>query len=229
MTPLSYFATKIQAEVLHRRDELLAAYDRLPDTSMYWSFVDLVSSSNYRLTHGAKEGYVRGESFFTLVGEAVSPPDAIHRVKELGDGVLLASREFRPLFEACVLIGQVSHQLAQVAGDQRYPFAVRTAIGYGPAKRLPSRPMDDYLGSPIDTLARLSTIATPNDLVVTRTSLDPNRQLLDEYRDFASLSGPHQLSETQSKGMVEPIYYYRVAINRELAGGFESGFSDWRR
>src|SRR4051812_42963113 len=118
------YASKIQAEVLAVRDSLAKAYRDYPDSNLYFCMVDLVQSSNYRLTKGPELGYIRGESFFALVDAATRPYADIHRFKEIGDAVLMFCPEFRQLLEAGLLMSQASRQLAFVAGDQTYPFAI---------------------------------------------------------------------------------------------------------
>lgn len=227
-TPLSYFVTKVKAEVIVRREESLKLYELFPDTTMYWCFIDLVHSSNFRLANGPREGYVRGEAFYTLVNTALAPYSEIRRVKELGDGVLLASPNLRPLFETCILVGQTARELSEVAGTDAFPFAVRMAIGFGPCKRLSGRPSDDFLGSPIDTLSRLSGAAAPNELLIADPAYESNQSLLAEYRDFASIEGPKRLSSEQSKHLVEPVDYRRVLIDRPSLAVHEGDFSPWR-
>ena len=51
---------------------------------------------------------------------------------------------------------QATNQLAHVAGDESYPFAIRLGIEFGIAKQL-SRRYEDYLGESIDRLARIMT------------------------------------------------------------------------
>lgn len=227
MTRVAFYATHVQAEVLRRRDELAAAYERSPDATMYWAFVDLVGSSNFRLQQGLKEGFVRGEGFNELVTATIAPYGGLRRVKELGDGVLLVCSDLRPLWESCVLMGQVSHQIALVAGNERYPFAVRMAVGYGPAKRLADRPVDDFLGSPIDALSRLCGMAEPNELLLTEDAFQPNRHLLREYDAFAQHLGPQQAPEEASKGLLEPLLYRRVIVDRAALAVHETGFAEW--
>jgi class 3 adenylate cyclase len=227
MTRLAYYVTNLKADVLFSRDHQLKAYDRFPDTSLYWSFLDLVGSSNFRLAHGAKEGYVRADSFYTLVDAAIAPYGKIRHIKELGDGVLLASEEIRPLFEACMLIGQTARELSEVAGAESFPFGVRMAIGYGPAKRLSGREPEDFVGSPIDITARLVGAAEPNELLIQDVAVEPSLQVLDEYESFAKLDGPQQLSESASKHMVKAVFYYRVNVTPGDLNTYENHFGPW--
>lgn len=227
MTRISYYVTRIQADVIHRRDDLLSAYELSPDQSRYWAFVDLVGSSNYRLARGAKEGYVRAEEFYTLVYSTIAPYGDIQPLKELGDGILLASTEIRPMFESAVLSVQAASELTDTAGDS-FPFGVRIAIGYGPCKQLRNRLAADYIGSPIDIVARLSGAAQPNQILINDQAFGPNRQIFDDYSGFANFSEIKQLSPEQSKNMLHPVRYRSVGIDRNAVNSFEGQFSPWR-
>ena len=151
------YASKIQAEVLSARDVLAKAYRDYPDSDAYWCMVDLAQSSNYRLNQGPEKGYIRGESFFSLINASIRPYAEIRVIKEIGDAVLIRSLGFRPVLEAAMLMLQAAKQLAFVAGDETYPFAIRLAIDFGAAKKI-SRPHEDYLGEPIDRLARIMAL-----------------------------------------------------------------------
>lgn len=227
MTRAAYYITRIQAAVIHRRDDILAAYNLSPDDTRFWAFIDLAKSANYRLTKGAKEGYVRGEEFYTLVYSAIAPYAAIQPLKELGDGVLLSSSEVRPMFEACALIAQAAEELAEVAGSESFPFAVRIAIGYGPCKQLRDRLTSDFLGTPIDVVARLNGAASPGEILVTEDAYGPNRQVFDEYEGFVSFGRIEQLSAAESKSMVQPVSFRRASIDRAKMNAHEGNFVPW--
>jgi class 3 adenylate cyclase len=229
MTRAAYYVTRIQAEVIHRREDLLAAYELSPDTSRYWAFIDLARSSNFRLVKGAKEGYVRGEQFYTLVYAALAPYGEIERLKELGDGVLIAAIELRPLFEASALITQTASELGHIAGSETYPFAVRTSIGYGPCKALHDRLAADYLGSPIDIVARLNGAAEPNEILIGEEAYRSNRQVLEDYEDFVEISNMLQLSANASKNMVENINYRRATVDHTALAAHEGDFAPWKK
>jgi class 3 adenylate cyclase len=228
MTRISYYVARMQADVIRRRDELLKAFELSRDTTDYWAFMDLVGSSNYRLTRGAKEGYVRGEEFYSLVYSAIDPYGEVEAFKELGDGVLLRCSNMRPLFEASILIVQTAKELAHVAGSETFPFAVRISIGYGPCKRLRERSAADYIGSPIDEAARLNGAAEPDGIVVSEGAFEPNKQVMDEFADFVDFSKVKQLSPEQSKHMIKPVRFRQVTIHREAFNTYEGGFAPWR-
>jgi hypothetical protein len=222
------YAAQIQAEVVRRRESVEQAYEKFPDPTLYWCFVDLAESSNYRIVKGPRAGYVRGETFLGLVSSVVAPCTDVRIVKELGDGVLLASENFRPLFESSLLIDQTAHQLAAVAGDERFPFRVRTGLGYGMAKRL-TRPHEDFLGSSIDQLARVMNVRDGcSDLLLQEEVVKVAGEILREYGECISVGEPRALDSELSKGMMRDIYYRPLMINRSLLVEFREHFMPWR-
>lgn len=226
---VGFYATRVQAEVMKVRDEIESAYDRYPDATMFWCLIDLKGSSNYRIVRGAKDGYVRGEMFFTLVRSVVEVCADVRVIKEMGDGALLAASSFRPLFESVVLMDQTAHQLASIKEGEQIPFALRAGIGFGPAKRL-TRGHEDYLGSPIDQLARILSLKTANsNLLVHEEAYRPSSDILREYQAFLRVSEAQLLSASASKDMVRPVYYRELQVGRPALVEFSEHFMPWRQ
>lgn len=226
---LGLYASKIQAEVLAERAALDKAYRDYPDANHCWCLVDLVQSSNYRLDKGPERGYIRGESFFALVKAATRPYVTVRIFKEIGDAVLMYCPTFRPLLESGTLLIQAAKQLAYVAGDRSYPFAVRLGIESGVAKRL-SRRHEDYLGEPIDRLARIMTVRSEkSDFLIGESAFDPHRKILDEYRRILEVSPPMQLKLTGGKVLNEQVYYREVYLNEDHLAEFSDYFFEWQR
>jgi hypothetical protein len=223
------YASKIQSEVLAGRDSLAKTYREYPDRNLYFCMVDLVQSSNYRLTKGPELGYIRGESFFTLVSAATRPYGEIRLFKEIGDAALMCCPEFRPLLEAGLLMCQASRQLAFVAGDRTYPFSIRLGIDFGIVKRL-SRRHEDYLGECIDRLARIMTVRSDRtNVVVGEKAFDPNQRLLEEYAPLCRVSGPLQLQLAAGKQMQEQVIYRELVPHSDPLPEFADFFVSWRR
>ncbi|MBE2185299.1 MAG: hypothetical protein IAE99_00820 [Rhodothermales bacterium] len=226
---VSLYTARTQADVLKLRDDVEAAYDAYPDATLFWGFVDLSGSSNYRIAHGPKEGYLRGETFFALVRSVVAASTDVRLIKEIGDEVLLTSNSFRPLFESLILITETARQLAYVAGTQTYPFAVRSAIGFGPAKRL-MRTHEDFIGTPIDQLARVMSIRSErSNLLIHEEAFSPSRDIITEYADFAEVGEPIMITASISKDMSRPVYYREVIIELSQLPRFKKHFEPWRR
>ena len=226
---VSLYTTMIQAEVLKVRDDLEAAYDRYADATFFWAFVDLVDSSNYRIAHGPKDGYVRGEAFFTLIRTVIEPCTEVRLIKEIGDEVFLSAPSFRPLFESLVLIDKTARNLALVVGTEKYPFAVRGRIGFGPGKRL-IRPYEDFLGTPIDQLARLMSVRSEDcNFLLHDAAYAPSEDILNEYSDFLRVGNQKMVPEELSKGMQKPVYYRELAIDGTRLQEFRDHFLPWKQ
>lgn len=224
-----YVTTALQAKVTRERETIEAAYERLPETMGFWAMIDLVGSANYRLTHGPLEGYVRGETFFAIVREVIAPCADVRIVKEMGDAVLLAAATLRPMLECVILVEQVASQLSAVAGSSEHPFAVRAGIGAGNCKRI-IRTHEDFLGSPIDRLARLMGLRSPTSrLYIDEDAYATSSEIVDEYREIVSVSSEEMLPQSASKGMAKPIYYREILLDRQALLRNERNFAAWRK
>jgi hypothetical protein len=229
-TNVALYAARVYTQVLRHREGIEFAYERYGDTTRFWAMVDLVDSSNYRLLNGPRKGYVRGETFFSLVNEAITPYAEIELIKEIGDASLLCAGSLRPLLESLILVDQTAFQLRAIAGDEQFPFAIRAGISYGPAKRL-NRPQgpQDYLASSLDQLARIMGIrSSDTNLFLHQAAYQNQEPIVEEYSAFLQISGPKVLSGTESKSMLQPIYYRELRIDRPALLAFESHFHPWR-
>lgn len=227
---VGFYAAKIQAQVMRHRENIEYAYERYPDTTKFWALIDLVGSSNYRLLKGPGKGYVRGETFFSLVGEVITPYSEIELLKEIGDASLLSADSLRPLLESLVLADQVALQMRLLAGDEQFPFAIRAGISYGPVKKLTrtGKPQD-YLGSPLDQLARILGIrSSDTNLFLHEAAYQAQEAIVAEYSEFLSVSGAKTLSAQESKGMLQPVYYRELRVDRTELREFRKHFSPWR-
>lgn len=225
---IEYTTTTIQATLLGERDALESTYDRLPDATQFWGMVDLVQSSNFRLSQGPKEGYIRAEIFFSLVRTILAPNNELKCLKEIGDAVLIASPNLRPLFEAIILMDQVADQMSSVAGSEQFPFKIRGAIGFGTTKRL-LRQVEDFVGHPIDRLARVMSIkSAQSNILIDEEAYSTSKEILDEYSEFSEFSESKQMSSLDTKGMNRNIYYREIRIDRSKFLRFEKAFSSWR-
>lgn len=226
---IGLYASTIQAEVLAEREVLEKAYRDYPDATLYWCMVDLAQSSNYRLAKGPEPGYIRGESFFSLIKAATRPYADTRVIKEIGDAVLICSQGFRPLLEAGILMLQAAKQLAYVAGDSTYPFAIRLGIDFGVAKQL-SRRHEDYLGEPIDRLARIMTVRSKSsDFLVSENAFAPNRKILEQYKSVCECSEPTQLQLRGAKELTEQVIYRELRLNVSGSSEYSDYFSEWKK
>lgn len=224
---VEFYATRAQASVLATREQSEIEYDNSPDQLFFFSFIDLAHSSNYRIANGAKKGYVRSETFFALINTIIQPCTDLQPVKEIGDEVLLMCPYLRPLFEAVVLVDQTARQLNAVAGERNFPFSVRAAIGHGPVKKL-KRTQPDFLGSPIDQLARLMSVPPKDTNILIHEDAYRNAgDVLEEYSEFASFGNPKPLKATESKDMIKHVLYREVFIDHISLLMFRKHFVQW--
>ncbi|MDX2219372.1 MAG: hypothetical protein SF172_10145 [Burkholderiales bacterium] len=223
------YASKIQSEVLAQRDGAARAYRDYPDSNLYFCMVDLAQSSNYRIANGPELGYIRGESFFTSVVAATRPYASVRVFKEIGDAVIMCCPEMRPLLEVGLLLSQVARQLAFVAGDQSYPFAIRLGIEFGVAKRLDRR-HEDYLGECVDRLARIMSIRSERtNFLLGEQAFDLNRKLLMEYASLCTPSGPLQLGLPEGKRLQEQVIYRELLPQLGPLPEFNDFFVAWKK
>ncbi len=221
-------ATALHLRVSTVQAEIETLFGKLPEETLFWSFMDLANLSNYRIANGAKRGYVRAETFFTLVRDTISPPGDITLIKELGDGVLLATPNARHLVESALLIDQVAHQIASSAQARETPFTVRIAIGFGPCKRL-KRQRRDFVGTPIDQLSRVISIKSEKSrLLIEETAYHKSSDVIADYEAFLRVGDPRMVPTGQSKGMFGPLYYRELVVERAKLISFKEHFAPWR-
>jgi len=222
------YIARVQLDMERERRSLAAAYDRLPDATMYWGMIDLAGSTNARILYGPKEGYVRGEIFFSLIHSIITPCPTVQLLKEIGDAVLMTSPDFRPLFESLILIDQVTSQIANITGTEKFPFAIRGGIGFGSAKRM-RRTRADFLGSAIDILSRIMSIRSETaNFYLHEEAYKASSDIIKEYSDVINLSEPKSLSSTISRAMLHSTHYREISINRELLLNNETHFAPWQ-
>jgi hypothetical protein len=224
---VEFFATRAQADVLQSRERSENDYDSFPDQNIVFCFIDLVQSTNFRIIHGPKKGYVRSSTFFSLINSVRQPCVDIELVKEIGDEVLLSSPHFRVMFELVLLVDQVAAQIAAVAKEDRFPFGIRAAIGFGVVKRL-GRPHLDFLGSPIDQLARVMSVRSEStNLMLHEDAYRQHKQVVEEYKEAVSVSPPKTLDVAKSKTLAKHVLYRELYVKREALRGFRQYFRPW--
>ena len=226
---IELYATKIVAEVLADRANLEFAYRNSPDDNLYFMMIDLVQSTNYRIKNGPERGYIRNESFFTLVRSAMRPYGSITRIKEMGDATLVCCPRLLPLFESAVLIDHAAQQINSMSDDPSIPFEIRMGIDFGVARKL-SRRVEDYLGSSIDRLSRImSAKSQRTSLLIEDRAYGINKKEIEQYAAIASPSEPLSLSLPTSKALSEPVIYREIVLQKQTAKPFVDYFVEWQR
>jgi len=223
------YTSKIQSEVLSKSDALDKAYQEYPDANLYFCMVDLANSSNYRLSYGPEHGYVRGESFFSLVRSATRRYVNMRIIKEIGDASLICCDELRPLLEAGLLMTHAARQLAFIGNNSTYPFEIRLGIDFGVVKKI-SRLQEDYLGECIDRLARIMTVrSTQTNFLISEQAFSHNRSIVHQYEALCTPSGPIQLKFPAGKQINDRVIYRELYLNIDGLTDFSEYFVQWRR
>ena len=222
------YSTRIQGNVLSKKESHEKNYELFKESHFYWAFVDLKHSSNYRIVYGPLDGYVRSESFFSLVSEVIAPCEDVRKIKEIGDEVFLCSSSFRSLFECIVMIWFIADKLSSALGSEKYPFSIRAAIGSGPAKRL-DRGSDDFVGSPIDQLSRIMSLRDEdNDIRIHESVYNDNIDIMDEYKSFLSVGNTKLLTLDKAKSIGTNIFYRNLELSTPELELFSNHFTPWR-
>ncbi|MEQ1764524.1 MAG: hypothetical protein ABL984_15445 [Pyrinomonadaceae bacterium] len=220
--------TKLLGSVVGQAEQFPATYASLPDETKYLCMVDLVGSSNHRILNGAKLGYVRGETFFALIREVISRCPSVRLIKEMGDAVLLTADGLRPLLETVIIVTQVAHLLRVTHPNEPFPFGVRAGLGAGVIKKI-IRPHEDFLGTPIDELARIMNVRSEtSNILIDDDAYRNNISWWKEYDEFLSVSDVIKLPVTNSKGMTKNIYYRELVVSEAEFQDFNENFIDWR-
>lgn len=211
-----------------------SAYSVGTERLAYWAMVDLRRSASYREVAGSQYAYCRARTFFGLVREICSKYDGVQVFKELGDGMLLLSPGLRPMIElACILDGV---RRAWPASDQRtnaadFDFSFACTHGECMAVNMGEGSDTDFLGSPLDRVARMSALKHPESPVVmiletSAASIFRNR-LSREY-DFLQIGNARLLPAQFQKPGEAPIHICEMLIDRSRFDDFRSMFGSIR-
>jgi class 3 adenylate cyclase len=163
-----------------------------------------------------------------VVKTILAPAEGVRLIKEIGDAVLLSCRDFTPLLESVLLMEQVAYQMASAPDDPEFPFGIRVGISNGPAKKL-LRESEDFLGRPIDELARIMAVrSSRSNILIHESVYRVAKDLLSEYGSFLSVGDAEMVPSDIAKGAREPIWYRELLIDRVAMGHHRDGFSSWR-
>jgi hypothetical protein len=225
---------QINAEVLaHAKrleEEAHVAYRVAPSKSIgYWAMIDLNSSALFRRTHGAQAAYKRAVVFSKLIDWLCCGYVEMEVFKELGDGVLVHSLDFRSIFELSVLVdGAIQYWNTESDRDPSYPsLDARVAVSFGECDQVGS----DFLGTPIDVAARISG-HRPGHSVVATVEGDVqfrNERLIEREYPFAKFSESQLLPGNLLKPREERIKYAELKIDRVVLRDFDDFFEGARR
>jgi hypothetical protein len=133
------------------------------DVTAYWLMIDLRSSASFRILAGDERAYVRTEVFNHLVQMLAEAYPDLEPLKEMGDAVLLRAVSPRTVVEVLSMVDAVSRMWLVDEGDTFPSLDVRSAVTFGLAAQLAREEFSDYLGRPLDLLARISGVDPSSD------------------------------------------------------------------
>lgn len=209
-------------------------YEQGATSHGYWAVLDLRSSASYREAAGSEFAFCRAEVFAQLCREIADRYEGVSIFKELGDGLLVRSEGSRPLFEMVAALDGVRRSWP--GGDARRMapnFDFTAAVNSGECTALVREGLPtDYLGSPIDAVARLSAFKDPKDeslllVVEEATSRRIRAEVTREY-PFLEFAAPELLPAALQKAGEEPLRFTRVRIDRGRFDGFRRKFGPLR-
>lgn len=190
-----------------------------------WAMIDLKASASFRLAAGDENSFSRAQALFSTVRLLVATFPSTGVFKELGDGVLLRATDFRDLVELIVLLDAVNQYwrvdsaVDPMYGSLDHRVAVTTgeAIGIG----------DDYFGSPIDRVARLSSIVCEEEDGIAILDSEVAKQVgrrLDDY-PFLALSTSRPVPGKLIKSG-EPVgRISELVVDRSAFAGYRDRFA----
>lgn len=187
-------------------------------TASYWMMIDLRSSASYREVAGSERAYCRAEVFAGTVGELTERYSSIEVFKELGDGLLLKGSSLRDMVEVVCILDAIRRSWGSGDARKNAPdFNFSCAITHGECMALVRDGVTDYLGSPIDQVARISGFKPQVEdllLILEATTADiSGRDLITEL-DFLQLDSAESLPSALQKENERPIRVRRLRINR---------------
>lgn len=227
-----FIVAQIETKLWTIREQKHAEFRILPQVDRYLCFIDLAQSSNCRIIEGSKVGFIRTETFFSIIKEVIKPCPSVSLIKEIGDEVFIASDEFQPLLECVLLILAVAKKIETDAGTDRFPFRLRCVIGAGAVKKL-NRQADDFLGTPIDQLARLMGVRVDDTNFLLHDTTDlfrpGNVEVLKAFESILRVAEHNEyISAEASKNMAAKVYYKRAYLDTDKLKNWRDNFMHWR-
>lgn len=204
-------------------------YEGGPRHARYWSLMDLRRSASYREFFGDRAAYERAESFMGLLTYIASAYAGVGLVKELGDGVLFRAEGLRGLVEVISTMDGVARAWrVEGAAPSSPTLKFSCAVDFGECSEVRRGERSDYLGRPLDRVARLAAFRDDSDsslLAVLGPSVDDHEvEVLTSDLPFLSCSGARLLPHELQKGGEAPVRYRRLRIDRPRFDAFVGYF-----
>ncbi|MDN5767748.1 MAG: hypothetical protein L0H96_11255, partial [Humibacillus sp.] len=204
------------------------AYETGETEFAYWAMVDLRASATYREIAGSELAYCRAEVFSGLSKLLAGSyrNGSLTVFKELGDGVLMRSKNARDLIEMVCVLDAVRRSWPGSDARRDSPnFNFSAALNSGECVSLgrnapgaQEASLADYLGRPIDLVARLSSFKDPSDerllmVIEAETAARVQADLVRDY-EFLEVCTPELLPPKLQKSGEGTARFCRVRIDR---------------
>jgi len=227
--PLRNVASRLLVAAHESFERALHEYEEAQGVAAFWMMCDLRSSAKFRIASGEQAAFVRAFGFVEICRRLGSYFSDVQVFKELGDAVLVRATDARELLEFLVLLDLTgAYARVDEERDPRYPsLSMRSAITFGTAFKVGA----DYLGQPIDRLARVSGFKQLSDNTLAVLDSAARAQfirLLEEY-PYVDLSDSMQVpAELLKEG--EPTFrLHLLEVNRTAAADSRDFFARVRR
>lgn len=207
-------------------------YERGRDVYGYWAMYDLRRSAYYRELAGSASAFCRGETFTSILQTLLGAYDGVEIFKELGDGILVRSGNLRTIIEVTCVLDAVRRSWPGSDMRRHAPsFDFTCAVTQGEATQINRMGIPDYLGAPIDRVARLSGFRSADErqlvLLEGEVARESAAKLVQEYPFLAVL--PAELLEPAlQKAGEAPMRFNQVSIDRAGFDGFRRFFQPLR-
>lgn len=209
----------------------LDEYESAGPERAFWMMVDLRSSTAYRQFAGSKNAFVRGEVFVEMVRELCGLYSRTQVMKELGDGLLVKATSLRELLEIACLLHAIKRGWPSFDSRGDAPSLDYGAyMTYGDCVQLNRNDAIDYVGTPLDELARVSSYKNSDPSIVLTGSFGAFQafgEVFDEL-PFLSMGPPELLEASLQKAGEKRIRIVRITIDTERFDGFDRYFNKVR-
>jgi class 3 adenylate cyclase len=151
-------------------------------------FMDIVGSMKLITNIGDLAFAKIFQQYYTLVGSSAKTHNGII-VKSMGDAVLLI---FRNVLDAIPFISGLCNSLLRDPSDDIKNIQLRISLHIGDVLMEPRSYGAEIFGSAVNIAVRLSTLARPNQLVVSHSSVDylpPDQRALVRQTENSDLKG----------------------------------------
>ncbi|WP_418064401.1 hypothetical protein [Pimelobacter simplex] len=232
---LAAVVASINAAFRSSEHDIEQDWRRSRSQSGYWAMVDLRSSASYRQDAGEGQAYARALVFLLALDDlcaAYGGGDAGPVVfKRLGDGALIYSSDFRPLFEIAVVLKALAVQWDPLTTDGRSSaFAYRFAVTTGECTRVGQEAPADFLGRPLDRVARLSALDGEEGTILQMDSAIRRNgwAAIEHDYPFAKVGPDRRLPEALLKTGESVPFACGISVRLDEALGFRDFFNEIR-